>query len=396
MLLEHEPITFPNYPYEWAPEMLQAAGELTLDMASTALSAAWGLKDATPYNVMFEGSRPVFLDALSFDERDPLDPVWRPYAQFMRTFVFPLLATRHSASSLADFLITRRDGLEPDEVLRSWPAWKRYLPPFAGAVTIPAMLSKRGDKSSGSAYRERRARTPDEAKFVLSRTIGRAKRLLASARRRENGSRWSSYMQTGLNYSAPEFAAKEAAVRATLERLRPATVLDVGCNTGHFSMLAASLGARVVALDNDASVVGSVWRRARDSKQPVLPLVVNIARPPGAVGWANSECASFLDRAAGRFACVLMLAVAHHLIVNERVPLALLFDFAARLTSGCLIIEYVDPADEQFRTLARGREALHADLNAASFEAAAREHFDVLDNTELTHTRRLYILRKRS
>ena len=30
LLLEHEPLPFPNFPYEWAPEMLHRAASLTL------------------------------------------------------------------------------------------------------------------------------------------------------------------------------------------------------------------------------------------------------------------------------------------------------------------------------------------------------------------------------
>ena len=64
------------------------------------------------------------------------------------------------------------------------------------------------------------------------------------------------------HYSDADFAGKERFVQAALEQVRPARVLDVGCNTGHFSALAARAGASVVALDGDAAVAGRVWRRA--------------------------------------------------------------------------------------------------------------------------------------
>ena len=53
---EHERIPFPSFPYEWPPEMLEAAGSLTLDLAEAALEEGFGLKDATPYNVLFRGA----------------------------------------------------------------------------------------------------------------------------------------------------------------------------------------------------------------------------------------------------------------------------------------------------------------------------------------------------
>ena len=53
---EHERIPFPSFPYEWPAEMLHAAGALTLDLADSALEEGFGLKDATPYNVLFRGA----------------------------------------------------------------------------------------------------------------------------------------------------------------------------------------------------------------------------------------------------------------------------------------------------------------------------------------------------
>ena len=43
----------------------------------------------TPYNVLFRGPEPVFVDVLSFECREGGDPTWLPYAQFVRTFLLP-------------------------------------------------------------------------------------------------------------------------------------------------------------------------------------------------------------------------------------------------------------------------------------------------------------------
>ena len=59
IVVEHERISFPSFPYEWAPEMLHAAGSLTLDLARDLLAEGFGLKDATPYNILFNGPIPV-------------------------------------------------------------------------------------------------------------------------------------------------------------------------------------------------------------------------------------------------------------------------------------------------------------------------------------------------
>src|ERR1019366_3194276 len=130
--------------------------------------------------------------------------------------------------------------------------------------------------------------------------------------------------------------------------------------TGHFSMMAARSGASVVALDYDPAVVGSVWRRASAEKLDILPLVVNLTRPTPAVGWRNGEWPSFLERAKGGFDAVFLLAVIHHMLVTERVPLAEIVDLAAELTTGYVVVEFVSPGDSMFRVLVRGRDELYS------------------------------------
>jgi len=385
ILVEHQPIRFPNYPYEWSPEMLRAAGELTLRLALESLRAGFLLKDATPYNIMFEGLRPVFLDVLSFAPRDPLDPIWPPYAQFVRTFVYPLVAGVSCGAQIGELLLSHRDGLTPDRVAHMLGA-RRFLPRFLASVALPALLSNRDREASRPRSTHRTAaRDAHESEYVLASRFRKAQRLLPQLPAAR-----STYLDRDCIYSASEFAAKKSAVAETLERFRPQFVLDIGCNDGQFSLLAAGFGAAVVAIDRDASAAGALWNSAQG--HAILPLVIDIARPPGACGWANAEFPSFLDRARGRFDCVLMLALLHHLSVDERVPLPWIFDLAAQLTRRLLIAEYVDPADPQFQTLARGRDALHRDLTVRAFEDAARERFLIVESRRITPTRAIYVL----
>jgi SAM-dependent methyltransferase len=208
---------------------------------------------------------------------------------------------------------------------------------------------------------------------------------------------WSDYMSTNNNYTADHFQAKQRFVGDALAEFPSRSVLDVGCNTGHFSAIAARSGAKVVALDYDPVVLGEVWRNARKENLEILPLAVNVTRPSPGTGWRNQECSSFLDRARGKFDAVLMLAVIHHMLVTERVPLADILELAAELTTNLLVIEFVAPDDSMFQRLTRGREDLHKDLTPELFETLCRRHFDIVrvQYVEGT-TRRLYLLRKRA
>ena len=209
MLLEHTPIAFANYPYEWAPRMLLAAASLTIQMASEAVEAGFMLKDATPYNIMFEGARPVFLDLLSFKPRDPREGLWRPWAQFTRTFVYPLLASRYFGLRLDEVLLSNIDGVEPERMARLCPAWRLLLPPFLGTVSIPALLSRRADKAAPERFHSQSARDAHEARFLLDRLFRRAQRILRHLAFAPANSAATRYLESDHVYGEAEWNAKE-------------------------------------------------------------------------------------------------------------------------------------------------------------------------------------------
>jgi SAM-dependent methyltransferase len=165
-------------------------------------------------------------------------------------------------------------------------------------------------------------------------------------------------------------------VERALAHASPQRVLDVGGNTGHYSRIATAAGARVVAWDTDVQAADANWREARAKREPILPLVANIARPTPAVGWQNEESLSLLQRSEGAFDCVLMLGVIHHMLLIDQIPLAAIFDLLTRLTTHWAIIEWVPATDSQFQQLCRGRQNIYGHLDESAFLAAAGEHFE--------------------
>lgn len=401
LVLEHQRVEPASFPYEWAPEMLHRAGQLTLELAEKALAEGFGLKDATPYNVLFNGKTAVFVDLLSFEKRDPLDPTWLPYGQFIRTFLMPLMANKELGLSLAQTLGTHRDGIEPQEMYRLLGGFKKFFGPGLTLVSIPTWLGGKEASTtaqdSGKLYEKKKSDSPEKARFIVESILKSLKKSLDSvAPKTAKDSKWSDYMESNNNYSSEHAKAKEQFVGEALDAAKPARVLDVGCNTGHFSMMASKRGARVVALDYDPVVVGEVWRRACTEDQSVLPLAVNLAWPTPAVGWRNREHAGFLERARGRFDCVMMLAVIHHMLVSERIPLPDILELAAELTTDLLIIELVAPEDSMFKRISRGREHLFEGLDHKVFEALASRHFDIVKVQHVEGTARwLYAMKKR-
>jgi SAM-dependent methyltransferase len=397
MIVEHERIPFPSFAYEWSPRMLYEAADLTLRIAIALLPEGIGVKDATPYNVLYRGPNAVFIDLLSFEKRDPHDPVWLPYAQFVRTFLLPLLAYKHFGIRPNEALATRRDGLEQEEVYRWAGTLKRLGPPFLSLVTMPTWLATRRNPDDLKIYEKKQLRNAEQAQFVVESTLKSLRKSLQKVAPPVNAtSKWSDYTVSNNNYSSDQTSVKARFVEHALREFRPRRVLDIGCNTGEFSRIAARSGAGVVAIDYDPVVIDEVWRRSKAESLDILPLVVNISRPTPATGWRNRECASFLDRARGRFDCVLMLAVIHHMLVTDRVPLAEIMGLAAELSRDLAIIEFVAPADSMFRRISRGRDHLHMDLTEELFETVCAEHFEIARKRRIESSdRTLYALRKR-
>lgn len=397
LVLEHEAIRFPSYPFEWTPQMLYEAGLLTIEIAEALLEDNLGLKDATPYNILFRGPRPVFIDVLSVERREPLDPLWRPYAQFVRTFCIPLLVNKRVGVPIFDLLIGRRDGLEPEEAMR----WLGFLDSVhrgvLGTIVVPALLGRLRRAQGPGLYAPHRVRSAEQARFTLKMRYRAARRLLRNSRPDpEPSSEWSDYEKRN-SYSAAEMAAKDELIRTTVLDFECRQVLDLGCNTGRFSAAALRGGAAgVVAVDRDPAVIDRLYRRATNGDLPILPLVIDFARPSPATGWRNSETLSFFERASGRFDCVMALAFLHHMLVSERIPLPRVLTALSDLTTDVAIVEFVAPEDPMFRALLRGRDELHRDFSAATFERAAAERFDLVRSHAIGATRSVYVMRKRS
>ncbi|MGA3131749.1 MAG: class I SAM-dependent methyltransferase [Terracidiphilus sp.] len=390
--LEHPRVDPISYPWEWTTAQWRAAAELTLRIANQAVAAGWTLKDATPLNVLFIGPRPVLVDVLSFERRDPHSTVWLAYGQFVRTFLLPLVAAKYLGWPIEATLFTR-DGYEPREIYKALPRRQRINPAWFDVVTLATLFERPGAKQSEAKQRPS-ARDPELARHILERRIARLGKQIRYAAGTPNRSRWSDYTQLARHYQAADIERKQGFVRAVLARLRPAHVLDIGANTGSYSRMAAEAGAEVVALDSDAAALEKLWEMAAREKLAVTALVANIARPTPAAGWRNREHLSLLDRLAGKFDLVLMLAVIHHLILREQVPLAHIGELAASLTRRCLLVEWVPPSDPMYQEWLRGRDELYGHLTEDDLKQAFAPFFAVTDRCELGNKRVLLLFER--
>jgi SAM-dependent methyltransferase len=393
LCLRHPKIPIPTYPWEWTPGQWLAAADLTLNLCDEALADGWILKDATPLNILFTGTRPIFVDILSFERRDKHSSIWLAYGQYVRTFLLPLLMNRRLSWPLSLSLF-KRDGYEPADCYAALNWSGRLSRDAFWPITLPTLLDRR--KHAGEAANKRPPRTadPEVTTDVLRRTLRDLRKRTRRAVADSSSSEWSQYQDTLSHYTAGQSRDKVDWVRRAIETARPARVLDIGANTGEFSALAASMGAEVVALERDMASADRVFEMARQRNLSIQTIHADIARPTPAVGWENAESVALLPRLEAEFDLVLMLAVIHHLLLMEQIPLAAILTLCHRLTRRYLVIEWVPVEDPMYQSLMRGRDSLYGSLSEADLLVACAGRFHVRDRQALDNGRILFLFEK--
>jgi hypothetical protein len=374
-ILEPEPVPFISYPYEWCFSQLRDAALLTLDIQGRALARGMTLKDASAFNIQFSGGRPIFVDTLSFERYEEGKP-WVAYRQFCQHFLAPLLLMSRVDVRLGRLSSLHVDGVPLDLASallprRTWlrPAWLTHVHLHAYSIAryagrkLPEAVASRGVSRRG-------------LEGLIQHLKGAIETLSWDER-----TEWSAY-DTDHRYSQGALAAKHEAVSAMIRRIEPGCVWDLGANTGAYSRLAASLGARVIAVDADAGAVERHYGDVRSGDgQDVLPLWIDLTNPSPRLGWAHEERMSLEDR--GPADLVLALALVHHLAISGNVPLSLIADWMARVGRSA-IVEFVPKDDPQTRRLLQTRRDVFEDYGKDHFEAAFRSRFRIVQRVELT------------
>jgi hypothetical protein len=386
-ILKPERIPFVSYPYEWSFSQLKAAALATLRIQRIALRRGMTLRDSSAFNVQFLGTRPVFIDTLSFERYAEGTP-WVGYRQFCQHFLAPLFLMAGRDPRLSALSASWIDGI-PLEVARALaPARYRWRPGFLTHIALHAAAQAR--------YREAALRrpTPPLSRASQMNILGSLRSTIEGLSWNPARTIWAAYYAR-TSYSDEAMEQKRRFVASVADEGRPARVVDLGANTGAFSAIAARAGAYTVAADVDHGAVELCYRTASGEKSAsILPLVVDLASPTPAVGWMNQERSSFLDRCAGSTDLVLALALVHHLVIGNNVPLAGVVALLARSAPEA-VVEFVDKRDSQVQRLLASREDIFGEYTRAGFEQAVCGAFRIVRKQPIAGTHRvLYHVRR--
>ena len=372
-VLRPQRVPLVSYPYEWSFAQLKAAALLTLEVLVEGLGRGMILRDGTAANVQFVGSRPVFIDTLSFG-RYREGQAWYGYRQFCEQFLAPLALAARCDGRLIGMLRRFPHGIPLDLASRLLDGWSWLRPGLALHLHAHARAQRKyADAEAGTSARRLE-------RSALLRLVEHLRLTVEGLDWRPGGTAWSDYEETH-GYSSEALDAKRALVAGFLARVRPRVVWDLGANTGIFSAVAAEAGATVAAIEGDVAAADLHYRRLAQRKdERILPLLVDLLDPTPASGWAHAERTSLEQRSPVDTA--MALALVHHLTLGGNVPLARVAEWFARICR-TLVVEWVPEDDPQARRLVQHRPESPLPYDRATFDAAFAPHFQTTASADV-------------
>jgi SAM-dependent methyltransferase len=397
MLLEHERIPFVTFPHEWSASMFKEAALFHIELFQELEKHGLTLKDWHPQNILFSGTRPVFVDFTSIIPVEELTK--QEYLKSGRppsTFADRWDPTSKAIYEMYRLMFEPYFGLPLAMMDRGHHAKARqrmYETTLNAADTVITRSEVFGD----SLYR--RLRYEGEQLLLQTSLLEKGPKKPAFFRRLHSivksrqaalkGSAYSSYYEdkNEVFSSEPEasWTNKQHGVHGALTQFKPRTVLDLGSNTGWFSMLAAKLGSSVVAVDLDEASIDRLFKDAKNQQLDVLPLVANLVRPLPALAanvYENEPSLSLIGDALPlisqpdtRLQCemVMALAIVHHLALGQSHSFEDIAAILARLGTKYLCVEFVDIDDEMITSDPGFFPAYNS--NRSAFGWYSRENF---------------------
>ncbi|WP_320174832.1 hypothetical protein [Maridesulfovibrio sp.] len=367
-------IPFISYPYEWSFSQLQDAALLTLKLQLKALSKGLTLKDASAYNIQFIGEHPVFIDILSFEEWEEGQP-WEAYGQFCSHFLAPLALAAKKDLRLSQLSRQWIDGI-PLDIASSMLPWKSKL--SLGTymhLVLHANMQKKYEDPRSVKKNNTRSMSLEKLRSIIESLESTTKKFVFPRQDTE----WGDYYND-TNYTDEGTSAKLKIVEEIAANFPGNLAVDLGANTGRFSLPLANYFDQVISADMDPAAVEFNYRHlSKNGPHNILPVILDLSSPSPSLGWASQERKSFVDRCEADM--LLALALCHHLFFSSGIPFKQIAMFFASLLNpqGTLVCEFIPKKDSQVQRLLSARDDVFDDYTEENF----RQDFNAAGFTEV-------------
>ena len=392
IILQPHRIPFVTYPYEWSFSQYRHAAMLTLKLQKICLQHNFTLKDASAFNITFYEGKPVFIDSLSFDFYTEGEP-WRAYKQFISQFLGPLLLSRYYSADFLKEMYLYIDGIPVERIASLLPFATRFHPFLYTHVHLLARYERK--YQAKTAENTRIKKISKKALFnILDSLYHYIKKLKPSG-----ATEWGDYYGK-TTYDETAFAEKAALITEWTNEVNAEKIIDLGGNTGVFARKLPPENKLILVADMDHTAVDINYNKIiADGEKHLIPVVCDVLSPPPAIGFNNTERASFLQRLREFHPDLcLALALIHHLSLSGNVPFLRSAKFFASFST-YLLLEFPEEEDPQVQFLLHRKGEFKQHFNfyrQPDFETAYGKFFSIEKQKRITNTcRTLYLLKNK-
>lgn len=378
-VLQHDTLPFVSYPYEWSFGMLKDAALLHLEIIETALENGWTLKDATPFNIQWINTKPVFIDIPSFEPWESGTP-WIGYRQFCSMFLTPLMMRAHLDIDHLPIMRSYLDGIPPTEAIKFFKGTKRYKKGVLSHIVLAAKVENAILKRERDGVEAKHRPAGKHSKAMVIGLVQSLRRLVSKLSIDIAHTEWSHYDRTH-SYEDIELDEKKQFVDKYAGKKKRKFVWDIGCNTGTFSKIASAHADLVLSLDGDHDAIEQLYMHEKSNPgSKMLPMVMNLANISPSQGWGGEERLALDKRTQPDL--VMCLALIHHTRISANIPNAMFLAWLRKLNAD-IIIEFVKRSDEMVIKLLTNKKEQYADYNIENFTRECMELFEISGRQEL-------------
>lgn len=378
-IIKPDKVPLISYPYEWSFSQLKEAALLTLELFEISMEYGMILKDASAYNIQFNGYKPVFIDTLSFAKYDE-GQAWLGYKQFCEHFLAPLCLSSYLGVAFQYLSKLNVDGvpLKMASKLLPWHTWLKVVPLFH------IHLHAKSVDHYSSKVKSENTRGVGIKKENLLGMINHLKDFVADLKlRKSDGSQWQHYDKE-THYSDAGKDCKAVIIRNYVTMIRPKVVWDMGANDGFFSRVIADHCKLLLSLDFDPLAIEKNFNLAKaEKKENVYSLLADVVNPSPDLGWANQERRQLIARSKPDL--IMALALIHHLVITHNISFVKVAEYFASMADW-LIIEFVPKDDEKINALPE--TAGKGTYSRENFEIAFFQYYNLIAENKVDGSQR--------
>lgn len=350
LVLEHKKIRYVTYPYEWSPKMLRGAAFTVLKVNLIANKYGYELKDAHPFNILYDNCTPVFVDFGSFQKKCTNESTtWVALEEFVRSYYYPLYLFSKDAAFFA-----RSAYLKSGELI---PHVDFYRFKYCFLRVMSSGIIKRIGEFY---YKYKRIYSISDEKIIAKFPKGLLKIFLYLKKKRafpfakvnfqalekplkkltfSSMTQWGNYHIDAGFYGAKgeiELTPRMRKVLDFIERYKPKTILELAGNQGILSRCMEKMDGveSVICSDYDDQAIDQLYTHLINKKTKVMPLVLDFMLP-----YSNGNLTPPYQRINSEL--VVALAITHHLLLTQKFDVEFIIDTISKYTTKYLIIEFM-------------------------------------------------------